>query len=162
MRTLLLTIAVLALAACGQEHPDSATGPVEPAPIPSKPPLVQPPEVPTRMAFVDASGVERLRLSCGAASPSLRISVPGFNRIGSEDRLTLGAGDEAFAYVADLEASEPGVVGGGPVDAGLMDRLARGEPVHAVYGAQTAGPLRPADPETVPAFAERCRGFVVP
>ena len=159
MRTVLLSVALLTLAACGRDEASAPTAPVEPLPVPSKPPLVQPPEAPTRLAFVDAGGVERLELACRADDPAFQIVVPGFEVIGSEDRLTLGAGDEAFAHAADLEAAGPGVTGGGPIVLDLIDRLARGEPVRAVYGAQSAGPLRAAQPELLAAFAERCRGL---
>ncbi|HEY0599468.1 hypothetical protein [Brevundimonas sp.] len=159
MRIVLLAAALLGLASCGREEASAPPAPVEPLPIPSKPPLVQPPEAPSVMAFVDAGGVERLQLACRAGDPAFRITVPGFEPIGSEDRLTLGAGDEAFAHVADLEASGPGVAAGGPIDADLLDRLARGEPVRAVYGAQSVGPLQAARPETLAAFAGRCRGL---
>lgn len=159
MRTVLLAAALLGLTACGRNEASAPAAPAEPPPSPSRPPLVQPPEVPVSMAFVDASGAERLRLACGAGAPAFRISVPGFEVIGSEDRLTLGAGDEAFAHVADLEAPGPGVTGGGPVDPDLLDRLTRGEVVRAVYGAQSVGPLQAAQPEALAAFAERCRGL---
>ena len=126
MRTVLLAVALLGLAACGRDEAPAAPETVEPLPIPSKPPLVQPPAAPERMAFVDAAGTARLTLACGADAPAFRITVPDFEPIGSEDRLTLGAGDEAFAHVADLQASGPGVTGGGPLDPDLIDRLARG------------------------------------
>ncbi len=158
MRALLIAAALLPLAACGREEA-APTAPVEPLPEPSKPPLVEPPAAPVDMAFVDASGAERLQLSCRDEPAALHIVVPGFTPISSEDRLTLGAGDEAFAHVADLDASGPGVVGGGAIDADLMDRLGRGEPVRAVYGAQTVGPLTAARPDDLAGFAERCRGL---
>lgn len=158
MRALLIAAALLPLAACGRDEA-APTAPVEPLPEPSKPPLVEPPSAPVEMAFVDASGAERLQLSCRDDPAALHIVVPGFTPVASEDRLTIGAGDEAFAHVADLEASAPGVVGGGPIDAGLMDRLGRGEPVQAVYGAQNVGPLSAARPEDLAAFAQRCRGL---
>lgn len=154
MRAALLTVVLLALAACGRDETPAPTAPVEPAPIPSKPPLVEPPAAPDRLGFVDAGGVERLSLAC--ENGWMEIAVPEFRRIGSEDRLTVGAGDEAFAFVADLEAPGEGVVGSGAVDADLLARLARGEPVSAVYGRQTVGPLRAARPATLPAFAARC------
>ena len=158
MRVLLIAAALLPLAACGQEE-SASTVPVELLPEPSKPPLVEPPAAPVDMAFVDASGAERLQLSCRDAPAALHIVVPGFSPVSSEDRLTLGAGDEAFAHVADLDASGPGVTGGGAIDPELMDRLGRGEPVRAVYGAQTVGPLTAARPDELAAFAERCRGL---
>ena len=155
MRTVLLTAAQLGLAACGREEARAPAAPVEPPPIPSRPPLVQPPEAPDHLAFLDASGAERLQLACEGGD--LQIVVPGFRPIGSEDRLTIGAGDEAFAHVADLSAPGPGVTGGGPVDADLLARLARGEAVRAVYGAQSVGPLTAASPRALAAFVERCR-----
>ncbi|HZW15112.1 MAG TPA: hypothetical protein VFF66_02535 [Brevundimonas sp.] len=159
MRTVLLTVALLGLAACGRDEASAPTEPVEPLPIPSKPPLVAPPAAPEHMAYVDASGAERLTLACAADAPAFRITVPGFEVIASEDRLTIGAGEEAFAHAADLEAPGPGVTGGGPLDPDLIDRLARGEPVRAVYGAQSVGPLRAMQPAALPAFTERCRGL---
>lgn len=159
MRVFLIAAALVSLAACGREEGAAPTAPVEPLPEPSKPPLVEPPAAPVDMTFIDASGAERLRLSCREDPAALHIVVPGFTPIGSEDRLTVGAGDEAFAHVADLDASGPGVVGGGPIDPDLMDRLGRGEAVSAVYGAQTVGPLTAARPEALAAFTERCRGL---
>ena len=154
MRTALLTVALLGLAACGREEAPAPAAPAEPPPIPSKPPLVQPPEASDRLGFVDAGGVERLSLACEAGQ--MQVAVPGFERIGSEDRLTVGAGDEAFAFAADLQAPGEGIVAGGAADADLLARLARGEPVSAVYGRQTVGPLRAAQAAGLPAFAARC------
>lgn len=154
MRNAVLTVALLALAACGREEAPAPAAPAEPPPIPSKPPLVQPPEAPDRLAFVDAAGVERLTLACSGGE--MRVAVPGFERIGSEDRLTVGAGDEAFAFAADLQAPGEGIVAGGAVDADLLARVARGEPVSAVYGRQTVGPLRAAQAASLPAFAAHC------
>ena len=155
MRTLLLTAALLGLAACGRDPAPAPTAPEAP-PIPSKPPLVEPPQAPDRLAFLDAGGVERLSLACDDGQ--MQVAVPGFQRIGSEDRLTVGAGDEAFAFAADLEAPGEGIVAGGAADADLFARLARGEPVSAIYGRQTVGPLEAAQPASLPAFAARCAG----
>lgn len=153
MRTVLSIVALLTLAACGREEPPAPAAPEAP-PIPSKPPLVEPPEAPGRLGFVDSGGVERLSLACDDGQ--MRVAVPGFQRIGSEDRLTVGAGDEAFAFAADLQAPDEGIVAGGAADADLLARLARGEPVSAIYGRQTVGPLQAAQPDALPAFAARC------
>lgn len=148
--------AVLALAACDPAPVD--VRPIEPVPSPSTYPGVQPPQVSGPLGFVDGAGAERLQLDC-RADGRLHITVPGFEPIGSEDRLTLGAGDEAFTHVADLEAPGPGVTGSGPFDGDLLDRLARGEPVGAVYGTQSVGPLHAARPEALVPFTKRCRGL---
>lgn len=135
----------LFLAACSAEPPAPVR---EPAPVSTG-------ETADGLAFVDAAGVERLRLVCGPGD-RLGIAVPGFRPIASEDRLTLGAGDEAFAHVADLAAPGPGVSGSGPIDRELVDRLARGQPLRAVYGAQSVGPLQAARPGLLTAFANHC------
>lgn len=157
MRAALLTVALLALSACDRE-PVPAPPPEPPAapqaPAPPIPPA--PPEAPARLAFVDAGGVERLSIACDGGQ--MQIVVPEFDRIGSEDRLTVGGGDEAFAFVADLQAPGEGIVAGGAADADLLARLARGEPVRAVYGRQSVGPLQAARPAALAAFAGRCAG----
>lgn len=145
---------ILALAACDQAPRENR--PVEPTPIPSRPPLVQPPEAPDRLAFVDAGGAERLSLAC--RDGQMTVAVPEFERIGSEDRLTVGAGDEAFAFAADLQAPGDGIIAGGAADADLLARLARGEPVSAIYGQQTIGPLQAARPAALAPFAALCAG----
>ena len=145
---------MLALAACDPAPRENR--PVEPPPIPSKPPLVQPPEATDRLAFVDAGGAERLSLAC--RDGQMTVTVPEFERIGSEDRLTVGAGDEAFAFAADLEAPGEGIIAGGAADADLLARLARGEPVSAIYGQQTVGPLQAAQPAALAPFAALCAG----
>ena len=157
MRTVLIAAALLGLAACGREGPAAPADPAESPPIPSKPPLVRPPDASDRLTLVDGAGAARLHLACRASPPACQIVAPGFEPIGSEDRLTLGAGDEAFAHAADLQASGPGVTAGGAIDADLLARLERGERVRAVYGSQSVGPLAAAAPEGLRAVVERCR-----
>ncbi|MDI6624513.1 MAG: hypothetical protein QME55_07270, partial [Brevundimonas sp.] len=115
-----------------------------------------PPEAPDRLAFVDAGGAERLSLAC--RDGQMTVAVPEFERIGSEDRLTVGAGDEAFAFAADLQAPGDGIIAGGAADADLLARLARGEPVSAIYGQQTVGQLQAARPAALAPFAALCAG----
>ncbi|GAA0870397.1 hypothetical protein GCM10009116_22330 [Brevundimonas basaltis] len=154
MRAALLTIALLGLAACDRE-PAPAASP-EPTAI-SEPAAPLPPastKASGRVAFVDAGAVVRLSIAC--SDGKMEVAVPSFERIGSEDRLTLGAGDEAFAFAADLQAPGEGIVAGGPADADLLARLVRGEPVSALYGRQAIGPLQAVQPAAVAEFAARC------
>lgn len=169
MRTALLAAALLGLAACGRDE-------APPAPtVPSDPPGVQPPAAPGapeaprapeapatastgRLTLVDASGTPVLYLFCRGRAGSLVIHAPGFEAIGSEDRLTMGAGDEAFAFVADLQAPGPGVTAGGVAEPDLFVRMARGEPVSAVYGRQTVGPARAETPAALRDFVAGCGG----
>jgi hypothetical protein len=162
MRTALLTAALLGLVACGPEAPRPAApdAPRAPAtPPPPASPAAPSPALASRLVLVDASGAPALHLSCGDRAGGLVIHAPAFEPIASEERLTLGAGDEAFAFVADLEAPGPGVTGGGVAEADLFVRMARGEPVRAVYGAQTAGPLRAETPAALRAFVAGCGGL---
>lgn len=148
------------LAACGgQDAPGG--GQAQDAPAPQQAPApaaAQPSALADRLAFVDQAGAPRLLLDCLAApSPVLRATVSGFRKIDSEDRLTVGAGDEAFALAADLSSPEAGIVASGVIDADLLRRISDGEPVSAVYGAQSVGPLHPAPGVLPDGFVVRCR-----
>jgi len=164
MRTVLLTAALLALAACGRDEPPVAPAPPEAPAAPAAPQPAEPPTPPdamsaSRLTMIDASGAPGLHLFCGNRAGNLVIHAPGLTPIASEDRLTLGAGDEAFAFAADLDAPGPGVTGRGLPEADLFARMARGEPVRAVYGAQNVGPLRAETPAALRAFVAQCGGL---
>jgi hypothetical protein len=114
-----------------------------------------------RLAFVDQTGTPRLLLDCLAGPrPQMRAAVASFRKIASEDRLTVGAGDEAFAMAADLSAPDEGVVASNAIDLDLLRRISDGQPVSAVYGAQTVGPLRPPPGVLPDSFVVRCRNLV--
>lgn len=160
-RPVLAAALILGLTACGRGEPAAPAAPDAP-PALDAPPTPEADRIPAgtaeRLAFVDDSGTPRLLLDCLAdPRPVLRASVAGFEKIMSEDRLSLGAGDEAFAFAADLSAPGPGVVASMAVDRDLLRRLADGRPVRAVYGAQRVGPLQPADGMAPDAFVVRCR-----
>lgn len=158
MRTILAVAAVLVLAtACDQSETPPPADPV-PAADPTTDPTAAPAVVPAdgpELVFVDAAGVLTAILSC--TTDELRIVVPGFQPIGSEDRLSVGTEGEAFALVADLAAPGPGVTASGAPDPDLLDRLARGEALSAMYGQQSAGPLTAASPGSLQAAVSACR-----
>lgn len=164
MRTILLTAALMGLAACGRDEPPAAPSPTEPpevAAAPAAPPPAAPPPSPSgvsaaRLAMVDATGAPVLYLSCANGAGNLLIHAPGLEPIGSEERLTLGAGDEAFAFVADLAAAGPGVTASGAAERDLFVRMSRGDPVSAVYGAHSVGPTRAASAAALADFIARC------
>lgn len=156
-RPALAAALLMSLAACGGETPSA---PPEASATPEAPKAPAPAASAERLAFVDDAGEPQLLLDClGGPNPTLRASVAGFRRIGSEDRLTLGAGNEAFALVADLSDPSPGVVAAGPVDLDLLRRIGDRRPVSAVYGAQSVGPLRPGDGMAPDGFVVRCRAL---
>jgi uncharacterized membrane protein len=84
-------------------------------------------------------------LFCPAGQNRLRVNVPAFKPIGSEERLSFGSGGEVVALVADPrgDAERGGVSGTGPVPDDLKGLVAG--PIAASYGAQASGP-HPAPP----------------
>lgn len=144
MRRLILpTLLALSAAACEPAPPVPAPAPVGWAAAPDG-----------ALVWADADEARRFALTCAAGD--LHVRAPGLERIGSEDRLTLGAGDEAFALVADLTSPEAGVVASGPVPADFLARLARGEAIGLVYGAQRIGPLPAPEAAVVGPFVAAC------
>ncbi|RHW17716.1 hypothetical protein D1610_09795 [Sphingomonas gilva] len=99
-------------------------------------------------------GERLVHLFCPAGDDDLLVNVPGFRPVGSEERMSLGAGGAVVALVAD-PAGDPlrgGVTGVGPVPTELAAILAGRPAIN--YGAQTNGP-HPAPP------AEMARDFVI-
>jgi hypothetical protein len=160
MRGLALIAAGLALAGC---KPAPAARP-EAAPTPA-------PAAAARWAFgvgknsvemawvTDPSTAEApLSLVC-ARGEGLMVIARTLRPIGSEDRLTLGAGDDAFALVA-IGVEDPSarlVRAAGPADEALLAAIASGRPISVSYGAQRYGPI-PSPPEALRrAFADTCR-----
>ena len=164
-RTALAALAVT-LAACSREPAAEETA----APVDTTPQAtaqaVAPGEMPLPAVWVvetsgagtalvlTQNGQETMRIACRRSPRELYVEVPGFTEIGSEDRMTVGAGDEAFGLVADLQAERPsGVEATGPIEDGLLERIAGGQELGVMYGAQQVGPLPGPDAETGQRFA---------
>ncbi len=158
MRALLIGLAGLALAAC-EAPPAPDTG------APTPPPTQAP-----QWAF--ALGVNSVELAwltdAATAEAPLRMicaRVDGFmvaatfKHIESEERLSVGAGGDAFALVAVAAEGSGGpfVKATGPIEESLLAAIESGQPISASYGAQTFGPVE-APPEAMRrAFADTCR-----
>lgn len=158
-RTLsILALLLPALAACepAAEAPAPAPeAPADPAPV-AQWELVASGEG-VGLFLLGPGGRPQLALSC-LEGGVLRAVAPGFTVIGSEERFTLGVGDEAFTLVAQVVDAPPGgVTAEGPADPGLLRRLEAGGEVSALYGTQQVGPTPGPDSETARAFAEGCR-----
>lgn len=162
-----ILIAGLALLAACSEEPSAEREAVE-LPEPSGPPVVQQVQEEARPAAspapaasasapelrVSQGGTLLMRLSCPAGQ--LTLQVPGFTPIGSEDRLTLGIGEEAVTLAADLERPG-GVTGAAPAPDNLAALAARARTLSAVYGAQQAGPVPAPPPARWQALLAACR-----
>ena len=110
------------------------------------------------LAHTHLGGERALTLFCPSGSGKLLVNVPGFRAIGSEERMTIGAGGTAVALVADTRGDRlrGGVSGTGPVPAELPAIL-RGN-IAVSYGAQTSGPYAPPPAQLAKNFLAGCRG----
>lgn len=160
-RLLLLAAGGLTLAACGRQEP--ATAPAAPGP---------PAVAASHWAFAigknsvelawltdpDATASAPLRLVC-AKGDGFMVAASVFRPVGSEERLSIGAGDAAFALVAvaDTDADGPLVRATGAIEEGLLVALESGKPIAASYGAQSFGPVDAPPPALRRAFGETCR-----
>lgn len=157
-RVLLIGLAGLSLTACGQP----ATTPA------AKPPAV---EATSQWGFaIGKNSVELawlpdpavaaapMRLIC-ARGEGFMVVASAFTPIDSEERLSIGAGGDAFALVATAGkgAKGPLVRATGPADEPLLAALGSGRPIAASYGAHTFGPVAPPPPAVRRAFTESCR-----
>ncbi len=98
-----------------------------------------------------------IRLFCPSGGKRLVVNVPGFQPVGSEERLSFGSGSEVVALVADTRGDRQrgGVTGTAALPANL--EILIGGSVSASYGAQSSGP-HPAIPAGLSsAFVAACR-----
>lgn len=108
------------------------------------------------LVFSDAQGVERLRLICRRGPAEFLVQAADVQPIGSEERFTLGFGDQLFTLVADVSSGLPFVEARAPLTSALIAALRSGRPIAANYGATNLGP-HPAPAEEVrQAFARAC------
>ena len=163
IRTALLTGAVL-IAGCdgpagtGEDQSEATANLPAPAPTPLADARwdLQSSGEGVALALASEAGAAAIRLFCPAGAKQLIVNVPAFRPIGSEERLSLGSGNEAHALVADPrgDAQRGGVTGSGPVPANLAALIAGR--ISASYGAQNSGPHAAPPPNLVAEFAAAC------
>ena len=166
----------LLLASCGAADEAPEADNVLELPIPSGPPVAQQVEAVrssaprqdypawesaasgegTALRLTGAGGKLLLSIACLGSPARLAATAPGFTITGSEDRFSLGLGDEPVTLVADLSAAKAGVTAEGIVPGGLAGLLAKAEQISALYGTQQIGPVA-APPEALKhALAKSC------
>lgn len=103
-------------------------------------------------------GPRRLTFFCPSGSGDLVVNVPSFRAVGSEERMTFGAGGTAVTLVADFrgDPGRGGVTGSGPIPDELPSILSGPEGVGVNYGAQDSGPHAPPPPELARSFVAAC------
>ena len=169
-----LPVTALLAILCGAASCDRARAP-EPAADDTPPPVEEPEIRPglswsarvtgagVSLVLSDAAGAPLLHLACVRDRAVMTAEVERFEPIGSEERLTLGVGGEAFLFVADPTAERPsGVQAEAPISAEFLARLEDANEVSAVYGAQTLGPHLPPDPGSAALFVSACRRITMP
>ena len=100
-----------------------------------------------------------IRLSCERQGARFIVNVPQFKPVGSEERLSFGAGGKVVALVADAggDQGQGGVTGEGPIPDELKQLII--EPMSATYGAQTSGPHPPPADSIAGPFLSACADF---
>lgn len=168
---LLAALMTLGLSACDTEPPPGS--PTRPESGPTAEPVGPAPPAPasTGWSFEQAGGEAGLRLArggrlvvrfwCTRSDGMLRVQGHALTSIPSEDRLTVGAGDEAHALTADLASRAVGVTAGGPIPPAWLDAVEAGGRLSLSYGAQTLGPLDAVPAAERAAFTAGCRAAVV-
>lgn len=110
------------------------------------------------LAHFHLGGERVVTLFCPAGSGELLVNVPGFRPIGSEERMSFGAGGMVVTLVADPRGDRRrgGVTGRGPRPAELPTIL--GGLIAVNYGAQNAGPFAPPSAALARSFLAGCAG----
>lgn len=162
MRTAALVLTASLLAGCGSGAPESKSAPaVAPATAPD----------PNGWAFAigrnsvelawmtqATPGASPLRLICGRGS-GMMVEAATLTPVASEERLSIGAGDEPLALVAVAAETSRGPVirATGAADETFLAALEAGGPIAVSYGAQHYGPLTSPAEAMRRAFADTCR-----
>lgn len=170
MRIATAFLAAGLLIGCGE-----APSPASPPPLTSSDaadtPTLEPVEMAAAWSRVSSGEGEALRLQAGAElvaslvcradGSGLHAATDRFQLVMSEDRFTIGAGDEAFTLVANLAADRAqGVEASGEIPPGFIERVETGNPISFNYGAQTLGPLPAIQEADARAFAGACRDMI--
>lgn len=160
--------ALLMLGACGQpaEQPKTAPEPTyRPAqsPVPAKP-TAPPPAVlgwthtssgEGNALVLREDGADVLRIAC-IRETGLVVHGEQFKHVGSEERMSVGAGNTVVTLVAT--GDEDGrVKGEGPIDADFIRAVGEGRKIAVNYGYQDMGPYNGPPSAVAALFAAGCR-----
>ena len=149
--------AVLALAACDRPAAKPVEAPAAAAPVAPAEWALGMGRTSVELAHLPAGGDHKtadLRLVC-AAGAGFQVSVPGFTPVASEERLTIGSGDHAFALAAT--AATTGVQATGPIADDLLAVFDSGGPISINHGDQNIGPISAPPDAARRIFTETCR-----
>lgn len=143
-------LAVFALAACGKP-----AEPPKPAPAPTPSPLAWSAE--DDALVLRDHGAELLKIEC-ASDKGLTVHGAQFKPVGSEERMSVGAGDVVVTLVAtpDDTVTPTAMKGEGAVDADFLRAFSEGRKVAVNYGYQNMGPYDGPPREVAEPFVAAC------
>jgi hypothetical protein len=141
MRIAIAVLAAALLVGCGD-----ASAPAAPPSNITDTPASGPVQPAAAWERVSSGEGEALRLQAGAElvaslvcrtdGSGLHAATDRFKPVMSEERFTIGAGNEAFTLVANLAANRAqGVEASGEIPPGFIERVETGQPVSFNYGA---------------------------
>ncbi|MBA3677353.1 MAG: hypothetical protein H0W74_08120 [Sphingosinicella sp.] len=178
MKKKALIAALTILSACG-ERPVPATNDAAALPEPSGPPIVQQVERQDdasskrdqgvrwesqaekdgpALHLLKADGSRLISIACLSSPAILRVRVPGFSPIASEDRFAFGLGDEPVTLVANPSSQKKGegVTGEAPIPRDFSQLLTNAKQMSALYGTQLVGPHDPPPSGLLDKFGSAC------
>lgn len=154
MRRALLLIALAAAACAPEEEPDPELETALPSAVPEPGWSNDAGD----LVLHDEAGAQLLRLGCSAGPPVRLVARFGsFAPIGSEERVSLGLGEEVVTMVAEVVGAEgPGLIASTRYRPALGRSLTEAGSISALYGTQQFGPVGPPDAALVGALLARC------
>lgn len=165
---IIFTFLALMLGACDtQGTQDQAGTPESEAPVVAPAEVAEPAKTPrwelatsatgtgTGARLLDSGGAEIVTIAC-VSGGELRVTVPGFTRIGSEDRLSIGFDDDPIALAAEMDGAPAGVSASGAIPPDIARRIGLATAFGAQYGNQSTGPLPPPADDVADGLAKAC------
>lgn len=162
MRTVAFVLTALVLTGCGPDAPEPKSAPAA-APATAPDPngwafAIGKNSVELAWMTETMPGSSPLRLIC-ARGRGIMVEAATLTPIASEERLSVGAGNEPLALVAVAAQTPRGAVvrATGAADEAFLTALETGGPIAVSYGAQHYGPLAAPAEAMRRAFADTCR-----
>ncbi|HEX8667466.1 MAG TPA: hypothetical protein VF727_03730 [Allosphingosinicella sp.] len=169
-RRFLTLLLALGVAGCGgngkADQRASSAGPA----AADETPMVKPPEPSTHWTldtgppgpalYFATSAAPELTLFCPRGSNALVVTVFSFRPIGSEERMSFGAGGTVVTLVADPRGRPAGggVSASAPVRNEIASVLREPAAIAVNYGSQNAGPYAPPPRPMAERFLSGCGG----
>lgn len=101
-----------------------------------------------------------LTLMCHDAPPLMELRVRNFEPVGSEERMSFGAGAEPYVFVAQLDEEGLGVTGERDISDDFLNALSAETQWRVNYGSQDTGLLDAPPAEATQSFVAACRAIV--